>query len=396
VSAPAPPSDVVVDDGALASLVAEVAREDAYGFDTEFHTERTYVPELALIQIAWADKVALVDPLAVDPAPLAEVFGGPGVAVAHASTQDLDVLMAACGAVPATVFDTQIVAGFLGMSTPSLSRLVDAMLGVSLPKADRLSDWLERPMSDRQISYAMSDVAHLLALRTVLSERLLALGRLDWALDECDQVLSDRTPPARVPEEAWWRLGDIRSMSRRSRAVAQEVAAWRERTAAETNRPRRQVLSDLGLLAISQRPPHNADELRRTRGVDGRHLAQGRAAEILGAVRRGLDLPTDQVRMPAEGRDAQAPPGAVAVCSGLVRQIADDLDFDQALLATRADISQLLTHEPSRLDDGWRRAIVGDPLRRLIAGEVAAAFDRRGHLVLEERSHRPVESAGPG
>jgi ribonuclease D len=397
VSAPAPPQAVVVDDAALESLVAEVAREDVYGFDTEFHTERTYVPELALIQIAWADKVALVDPLAVDPAPLAAVFGGPGVAVAHASTQDLDVIMAACGAVPATVFDTQIVAGFLGMSTPSLSRLVDAMLGVSLPKADRLSDWLERPMSDRQLSYAVSDVAHLLELRAVLSERLRALGRLDWALDECDQVLTDRTPPARVPEEAWWRLGDIRSMSRRSRAVAQEVAAWRERTAAETNRPRRHVLSDLGLLAISQRPPQNAEELRRARGVDGRHLAQGRAAEILAAVRRGLELPADRIRMPAEGRDAQAPPGAVAVCSGLVRQIADDLDFDQALLATRADISQLLIHEPSRLDEGWRRAIVGDPLRRLIAGEVAAAFDRRGHLVLEERSHRPVGGEGqPG
>ena len=108
------------------SLVAEVAGEEYYAFDTEFHTERTYVPDLALIQIAWADKVALVDPLAVDPAPLAAVFGGPGIAVAHAASQDLDVLMAACGAVPAIVFDTQIVAGFLGMSTPSLSRLVDA------------------------------------------------------------------------------------------------------------------------------------------------------------------------------------------------------------------------------------------------------------------------------
>jgi ribonuclease D len=394
VSAPTSPAPVVVDRGGLESLVAEVAREDAYAFDTEFHTERTYVPELALIQIAWADKVALVDPLAVDPAPLAEVFGGPGVAVAHASTQDLDVLMAACGVIPATVFDTQIVAGFLGMSTPSLSRLVDVMLSVSLPKADRLSDWLERPMSDRQIAYAVSDVAHLLELRAVLTERLRASGRLDWALDECDQVLSDRTPPARVPEEAWWRLGDIRSMSRQSRAVAQEVAAWRERTAAESNRPRRQVLSDLGLLAISQRPPRNADELRRARGVDGRHLAQGRAAEILSAIQRGLDLPAELVCMPSEGRDAQAPAGAVAVCSGLVRQIADDLDFDQALLATRADISQLLSNEPSRLDTGWRRTIVGDPLRRLIEGEVAAAFDRRGHLVLEERSHRPVPAPG--
>jgi len=385
MTAPGEPVRLVVDPGALRELVAEVAVEECYGFDTEFHTERTYVPDLALIQIAWADKVALVDPLAVDPAPLAQVFGGPGVAVAHAASQDLDVLMAACGTVPATVFDTQIVAGFLGMSTPSLGRLVEAMLGVSLPKADRLSDWLERPMSERQLSYAVSDVAHLLEVRSVLTDRLRALGRLEWAVNECDQVLGDRTP-ARVPEEAWWKLGDIRSMSRRSRGVAQEVAAWRERTAAESNRPRRMVLSDLGLLALSQRPPHNADELRRTRGVDGRHLAQGRAAEILRAVQRGLNLEPERIRMPSEGRDPQAPAAAVAVCSGVVRQIADDLDFDQGLLATRADLAQLLCGEPSRLDSGWRRTIVGDPLRRLIAGEVAAAFDRRGHLVLEERS----------
>jgi ribonuclease D len=390
------PATMVVDARALTDLVAEVAAEDVYGFDTEFHTERTYVPDLALIQIAWADKVALVDPLAVDPAPLARVFGGPGVAIAHAASQDLDILMAACGATPTAVFDTQIVAGFLGMSTPSLSRLVDHILGVSLPKADRLSDWLVRPISDNQIAYAVNDVAHLLELRTVLTEKLREQGRLEWALDECDQVLGDRTP-ARVPEEAWWKLGDIRGMSRRSRAVAQEVAAWRERTAAETNRPRRMVLSDLGLTAIAQRPPRNANELRGARGVDGRHLAQGRAAEILHAVERGLALPADQIRMPSEGRDAPAPPAAVAVCTGVVRQIADDLNFDQSLMATRADIAALLCGEPGRLDTGWRRTIVGDPLRRLIAGEVAAAFDGRGHLVMVERSGREIPGvAGPG
>ena len=378
---------MVVDRQGLDALVEEVAGEDCYGFDTEFHTERTYVPDLALIQIAWNGRVALVDPLAVDPAPLAAVFGGPGVAVAHAASQDLDVLQAACGAVPATVFDTQIVAGFIGMSTPSLARLVEQVLGVPLPKADRLSDWLVRPISDRQVSYAVNDVAHLLELRAALTEKLRGLGRLEWALDECDEVLGDRTP-ARIPEEAWWKLGDIRGMSRPSRAVAQEVAAWRERTAAATNRPRRMVLSDLGLLAISQRPPRNGDELRRTRGVEGRHLSQGRSAEILGAIERGLALSPEQVRMPSEHRDASAPAAAVAVCSGLVRQIADDLDFDQGLLATRSDVAQLLTHEPSRLDTGWRRRIVGDPLRRLIAGDVAVSFDRRGHLVLEERSHR--------
>jgi len=378
----------VKDAEALDALCAAIAGEEYYALDTEFHTERTYYPKLALIQLAWAGQVALVDPLAVDPYPLARLFAGPGIAVAHAAEQDIDVLNSACGAVPSVVFDTQIVAGFLGMSSPSLARLVDQMLGISLPKADQLSDWLARPIPERQIAYAAGDVAYLLELRRAITERLAALGRLTWALEECAQVLSQRRRQA-APEELWWKMGDVRKLSGRSRGVAQEVAAWRDRRAAAVDRPRRTVLSDLALLAIAQRPPRNRQELQQTRGVDGRHLAQGAAGEILDAVARGLALAPGDVRMPPEGREAQVPPAAVAVCSGLVRQIADDLSFDQGLLATRADITNLLTGEPSRLDVGWRSDLAGDPLRHLMAGEVAAAFEPDGMLVLEERSHRP-------
>jgi ribonuclease D len=366
-------------------LCTQILGEPYYALDTEFHTERTYYPKLALIQLAWRDKVALVDPLAVDPRPLARIFSGSGIAVAHAAEQDIDVLDTACGAVPATVFDTQIVAGFLGLSTPSLSRLVDQVLGISLPKADQLSDWLQRPISERQIVYAAGDVAYLLELRTIITRRLEELGRLTWALEECAQVLSARRRPA-VPEELWWKMGDVRKLTGRSRGVAQEVAAWRDRRAAAIDRPRRSVLSDLALLAIAQRPPKNRQELQQTRGVDGRHLAQGSAAEILAAIQRGLAMAPDQLRLPPDGREAQVPLAAVAVCSGLVRQIADELHFDQSLLATRSDIAHLLTGQPSRLDLGWRSSIVGDPLRRLMAGEVAAAFRPDGTLVLEERA----------
>ena len=380
---------VLVENAAdLNSLCTQIAGEAYYALDTEFHTERTYYPKLALIQLAWADKVALVDPLAVDPRPLARIFSGPGVAVAHAAEQDIDVLETACGAVPATVFDTQIVAGFLGLSTPSLSRLVDQVLGVSLPKADQLSDWLQRPISDRQITYAAGDVAYLLELRTVITQQLEERGRLTWALEECAQVLSVRRRPV-VPEELWWKMGDVRKLTGRSRGVAQEMAAWRDRRAATTDRPRRSVLSDLALLAIAQRPPKSRQELQQTRGVDGRHLAQGGAAEILAAIQRGLDLSPEDIRLPPDGREAQVPLAAVAVCSGLVRQIADELHFDQGLLATRADISNLLSGEASRLDVGWRSSIAGDPIRRLMAGEVAAAFRPDGTLVLEERVARP-------
>jgi ribonuclease D len=274
------------------------------------------------------------------------------------------------------------------MSTPSLARLIDQVLGLTIPKADQLSDWLTRPIPERQVAYAAGDVAHLLELRVALTAQLHELGRLTWALEECAQVLTTRRRTT-VPEELWWKMGDVRKLSGRSRGVAQEVAAWRDRHAAALDRPRRHVLSDLALLAIAQRPPQSRQELQRTRGVDARHLAQGAAAEILAAVARGLALPPEQIRLPPDGREAQASPAAVAVCAGLVRQIADDLRFDQSLLATRADIANLLCGERSRLDTGWRSSIAGDPIRRLLAGEVAAVFDG-GALILEERTHRPA------
>jgi ribonuclease D len=380
---------LVTTNDALESLCDEIGAEQYYGLDTEFHTERTYFPQLALIQLSWADRVALVDPLAVDPKPLARILAGPGIVVAHAADQDIDVLEMACGVVPSTVFDTQIVAGFLGMSTPSLSRVIDQVLGVTLPKADQLSDWLHRPISERQITYAAGDVAYLLELRQTLTGQLEQVGRLTWALEECTQVLKVRRR-AIVPEQLWWKMGDVRKLSGPSRGVAQELAAWRDRYAARVNRPRRHVLSDLGLLAIAQRPPHNRQELQKTRGVDGRHLAQGAADEILDAITRGLALSPDEIWMPPDGRETQTPAAAVAVCAGLVRQIADDLHFDQGLLATRSDISNLLCGEVSRLDEGWRSTIAGAPIRRLMSGEVAAAFNPDGTLVLEERTRRPV------
>jgi ribonuclease D len=386
---PADHSPVLIDDhDRLVALCDEVSDEEVYALDTEFHTERTYWPRLALIQLGWADKVALVDPLAVDPGPLGRLFAGPGTAVAHAAGQDLDILHTACGVAPATVFDTQIAAGFLGMSSPSLARLVTQVLGIDLPKTDQLSDWLQRPIPPAQLTYAAGDVLHLLSLRSTMVEQLEERGRLAWALEECTEVLSGRRADV-VPEQAWWKVGDVRKLTGRSRGVAQEVAAWRERRAAATDRPRRSVLSDLAILTIAQRPPRTRQDLEKLRGVDGRHLAKGGANEILEAVTRGQGLERGALRLPPDANDTRASQAAVAVCGGLVRQIADELEFDQGLLATRADITQLVVGEPSRLDHGWRGAIAGDPIRRLLAGEVAAAFDPGGRLVLEARSGAP-------
>jgi ribonuclease D len=378
---------MVTEPARLGEVVEEVAAEAVYAFDTEFHTERTYWPKLALIQLAWADRIALIDPLAVDPTPLARLFDGPGTAVAHAAAQDLEILRSACGVAPTAVFDTQIAAGFLGMSSPSLGRLVEQVLGIRLPKSDQLSDWLHRPIPERQLAYAAGDVRHLLEIRSIMVGQLEARGRLTWALEECAQVQSGTRRDA-SPEEAWWRVGDVRRLTGASRGVAQELAAWRERTAAAVDRPRRSVLPDLAVITIAQRPPRNRQDLEKLRGVDPRHLGKGAAAEILEAVDRGRSLEPDDLRLPPEAPENRASPAAVAVCSGLVRQIADRLEFDQGLLATRADIAQLVIGEPSRLDHGWRGELAGAPIRRLLVGEVAATFEG-GRLVLERRSHVP-------
>ena len=339
------------------------------------------------MQLAWDEQVVLVDPLAVDIAPMAELLDGPGLAVVHAASQDLEVLLATCGTVPRRLFDTQLAAGFLGSSTPSLATLLASELGVRLPKADRLSDWLRRPLSERQLDYAASDVAHLIELHAKQERQLVEHGRLAWAEGEFATVVADARD-GRDPEEAWRRVKEARRLKDRSAAVARAVAAWRERRAAEINRPVRHVLSDLAIVAIAQRAPRTPEELADVRGVDrgGTKGAVGRS--LLEAVEEGLvaDPPADD-GAPELRRDLRP---AATLASAWLAQHARDLDLDPGMLATRTDIESYLSGDrASRLRSGWRAEVVGQALDGLLDGSVAVAFDD-GELVLEVRSHDPV------
>lgn len=385
VSVQGRPSFVWVDDAAqLAALVDELTEVPAYALDTEFHRERTYYPRLALLQMAWADGLVLIDPLTLDLKPLAALLDGPGLAVLHAADQDLEVLQRACGTVPARLFDTQVAAGFVGMSSPSLQSVVDKLLGLPLQKGDRLTDWTRRPLTADQQSYAASDVEHLLALHADLTARLDERGRLDWVEDECE-LLRTRARWDTEAEKAWWRVKEARSLRGGARGVAQEVAAWRERRAAALDLPPRFVLPDLALASIAQRPPATIAELREVRGLDGRYTKADAATTLLEAVRRGQDLPTSALRQPpSDELDRRLRP-AVALVSAYVGQLAADLEIDSTLLATRGDVHALLRHEPdARLSTGWRRRLVGEPVARLVEGRAALAFS--GHnLVIEDR-----------
>jgi ribonuclease D len=380
----------VEDAGGLAALIESIGAGDSYALDTEFHRERTYYAQLALLQIAAGGQITLIDPLAVDISPLREVLVRPVPCLMHAAAQDLAILERACGVLPAQLVDTQVAAGFVGLGSPGLGTLLQRRLGVHLPKADRLTDWLRRPLEPEAASYAAADVAHLHALWESLATELEARGRRGWALDECE-TLRQRYSEIADLDQAWWRIKDARRLRGRSRCVAQEVAAWRERRAQQSDKPVRHVLPDLALVAMAERPPRTRTDLQRVRGLDGRHLRGGAASELLDAIVAGLDLDERALQIPdRDGVDPMLRP-AVTLASAWVSQIARDLDLDPSLLATRADIESLVRGDgDSRLLSGWRGEVAGEPVRLLLSGRAALAFNGEGSLVLEQRSRRPI------
>ncbi len=365
----------------LEAVIDELLAHPAYAIDTEFHRERTYFPTLALLQLGWDDELVLVDPLAVDVTVLRRLFDSEVEAVFHAAQQDLDVLTHAVGAVPVNFFDTQIAGGFLGYGTPSLVSILNGELGVNPPKGDRLTDWLRRPLTEAQREYAASDVAYLIELADGLKRQLAEHGRTDWVVEAC-QELRRRPTSGTQPDDAWTRLKDVRGLRPRARAVAQAVAAWRERAAMERNIPVRQILPDLAVLGIAQRQPASEKELSQARGVDERFSRGKLAQEILAAVAAGKEAEPPEARPGGDDLDRDLRP-AVTLVSAWVSQVARAEKIDTAILATRADLVELLAGEPdARLATGWRAEVLGDGITRLVAGDAALTFDREGGLRL--------------
>lgn len=370
----------IADDAALRDVVNDARSAPIYALDTEFHRERTYFPRLALVQLQWGNTNVLIDPLAVDPRGLAELLCGSGLAVLHASQQDLEVLRYAVGEVPSRLFDTQLAAGFIGYSTPSLAALAQSQLKVTLSKGDRMTDWMRRPLTASQCSYARSDVAYLEQLFERISSRVDQLGRSSWVSEACEE-LRLRPWGESNPEDAWLRIKDARALKGEARGVAQALAAWRERRAMATNIPLRRVMSDMALLGIAQAAPRSTEDLAHARGVDERYLSGSIAREILAAVKEGRDRIVEldsQAHDPLEKRLRPA----VTLVTAWIGELARTAEIDPMLVATNRDIVALLAGGESRLTHGWRRDLVGRDIERLLKGESGLSFDGDGRLRL--------------
>ncbi len=372
----------VDDDRALTELVKVLLDEPAYGLDTEFMSERTYWPQLCLVQVSWPKGVALVDPLACDVRALVDVLHAPATMITHAGASDLPILERAVGARPTALFDVQLAAGFVGLGLPSLGSLVSVLLGVRLDKSEQLADWSVRPLSPAVRKYAAADVEYLFPLTLELDHRLQERGREGWAASECE-LLRQNADRRVDPDVAWWRIKGASSLRGEKARVAQSVAAWRERRAQRMDLVPRFVLPDLAMAAVVGRPPKTRDEVMKLRGVN--RMSNEVARELLDAVEAGRAMPNRDLRMPDKPDVGPELEAAVALLVAYVAELARAQRIEKQLLATRDDIKSLVYGRPGRLDSGWRAEVAGAQLHRLLDGEAVIRLTDGGrHLRLED------------
>jgi ribonuclease D len=369
--------------------LAERAREEGrLGLDTEFMPEGRYRPLLCLVQIVVGVEVVVLDPLqgGFDPAPLAAVMADPAVEiVVHAGRQDVAILRREWETTFENVFDTQVAAGFAGFSAQAgYNGLLHDVLRIRLAKTASFTRWDARPLTEEQVRYARGDVEHLLPLADEIRSRLESRGRLEWALEEC-RALADATDE-RDPEEVWRRLPRISGLDPRERAVARELAAWRERTAAREDRPVGAVVRDPTVVELAKRQPGGRRELGQIRGINP-DVVRRRGDDIIAAIERGKAAPP--VR-PDEGErlGTEAADGPViALAESLVRARAQEAGLAYELIAARADLAPVVVaarrgaEEPDvRTLRGWRRALVGSELLELLAGRRTLGVGEGGRV----------------
>jgi ribonuclease D len=378
---------LIADPAELAAFCQRQAAAEFITVDTEFMRDRTYWPVLCLVQVAGPEEAAAIDPLAsgMDLAPLFELMANPAVLkVFHAARQDIEIFVNLAGTVPAPIFDTQVAAMVCGFGeAASYETLASKLGGASIDKSSRFTDWSHRPLTERQLRYALADVVPLRAVYEKLASRLKRTGRASW-LDEEMAALTDPELYRLDPAMAWRRL-KLRTNNRRVLALAHSLAAWRESAAQKRDLPRSRVLRDESLLEIAAHAPETADALARTRGL-GKGFAESKfGIEILGVVQAVLAMPESEYPKPQPRRD---PPQGIGPLADLLRVLlkmrAEENDVAPRLIADSDDLDLLAAddHADIRALTGWRMELFGRDALDLKHGRLAlTAAGRRIKLV---------------
>ncbi|HWD13688.1 ribonuclease D [Pseudochrobactrum sp. sp1633] len=367
----------------LEEAVSQLSKSAFVTVDTEFIRETTFWPELCLIQMASPDTTALVDALApgIDLRPFFELMANKAIVkVFHAARQDIEIVFHLGNLIPEPVFDTQVAAMVCGFGDAiSYDQLVARITGVNLDKSSRFTDWRRRPLSDKQLDYALADVTHLRDVYLYLQDRLTKENRGDWVSEEI-RILTARETYDVHPDDAWKRL-KIRLRKPAELAVMQRVAAWRERAARERNVPRGRVIKDDTIQEIAQQQPRDSEALSRLRTIPKGWERSAYANGLVEAINDALSLSKeDMPRLPKQYNAPEGTGAASDVLKLLLKIITEDHGVAAKVVASSDDIDQIAAKGDAAdvpALKGWRRELFGEKALRMIEGKIGIKFENR-------------------
>lgn len=382
-------------DGQLAEFCRRASDSRIIGFDTEFVSENRYRPQLCLLQVATENELAIVDTLEVNNTDRfwELIVSGNHVTIVHAAREEFLFCWRACGKRPRNLFDVQLAIAFVGMEYPcSYGNVISKVLGRTIDKGETRTDWRRRPLSKRQLDYALQDVVYLEQLYRQVSGQLEEFGRLDWYRQEIESWMASLETAEQEPQ--WQRVSGIAGLSRASLAIARELWLWRDRIAAERNKSPRRVLPDDLLVEISKRGSSEVRQLKAIRGLENR-IGVKRLEPVAEAVQVALDLPSSQ--HPAKiKRTKETNLGLLGqFLTTALAIVCRNATIAPSLVGTAQDVRQLaawklgmihLKEEPD-LAKGWRAKIVGQVIERILDGQLAVRVEnpRSEHpLLIEE------------
>ncbi|MBS0271665.1 MAG: ribonuclease D [Proteobacteria bacterium] len=368
--------NLICDTSDLKTFCKRAEQSSYITVDTEFIRETTYWPQLCLVQVGLADEAVAIDPLAkgIDLHPFFELLQNPNVIkVFHSGRQDVEIFYHLTGHIPAPIFDTQIAAMVCGFGeSVGYDVLVQKYAKISIDKSSRYTHWAQRPLTEKQLSYALGDVTHLRTIYEKLYSKIITEDRLDWVQDEL-AILKDPRTYAIDPYDVWKKI-KVRSPKPRMLALLRELAAWREILSQKRNVPRGRILRDEVMLELAAATPRSVQDLSRMRGLSSSFIEGPDSKIILELIEKGLSLPIEDC--PQVKREGNAVPGASALLEMLkllLKIKAEKYHVAPKLIATSADLEVIARSVDPQVPalQGWRREVFGNSALALKAGEIA-------------------------
>lgn len=371
----------------LQEFSARMAKATFVAVDTEFMREKTYWPILCLIQAAFDGEEAIIDPISsdLDLTPFLDALREPGLTkVFHAARQDIEIFYKLMGTVPSPIFDTQIAAMACGFGDQiGYEPLMRTLLGAKIDKGSRFTDWSRRPLSDAQLTYAMSDVTYLREAYPILNQQLEQKERVHWVASEMDALL-DENLYFTAPDTAWKRL-KLKNVRPRDLGVVIELAKWREETAQQRDIPRSRVLKDEAIYDLARSKPKSNDDLKRSRSLANGFEKSKFAPDLLNAVRDGTKRDADTLPEINNDERRKPPTDVVELLKVLLKRQCGEYNVAQKLVANMSDLEEIALDSNADVPalKGWRRELFGEMALRLKSGEIALHLKNNNVELLE-------------